>query len=199
MKNNHSMWAGTGLLIAALGVGIYGMSSSMASSRYNSGYDSDEHERDEHNRSYSISSRFQNRVNPLYEEECGSCHMAYPASLLPPEGWLKNLDNLAEHYDENAEVDVETLAQLESYLIDGSASLRFDYRRWMRRGNGEIPARITELPNFQHEHDEIPLKYVSGNDKVNSFSQCNACHKSAQQGDFDEDNVVIPGVGRWDD
>ena len=26
---------------------------------------------------------------PLYKEECGSCHIAYPAVLLPPGSWQK--------------------------------------------------------------------------------------------------------------
>ena len=61
------------------------------------------------------------------------------------------------------------------------------------------PLRITELPYFVHEHDEIPARLIADNDKVESLSQCNACHRGAERGQFDEDDVVIPGFGRWDD
>lgn len=194
MKNKHSMWAGSILLLGVLGTGIYGMGVSIASSKYDRG-----HERSERHDYYRSSGRTELRQDPLYEEECGSCHMAYPAGLLPADGWQKNLQNLDDHYGENAEVDDATLQQLQQYLVVASQQRQGDYRKMFRNLGSEIPARITELPYFRHEHDEIPLRYVSGNDKVGSFSQCNACHKRAQQGDFDEDNVDIPGLGRWDD
>ena len=40
--------------------------------------------------------------NPLYQEECGSCHMAYPPGLLPGRSWEKLMTGLADHFGENA-------------------------------------------------------------------------------------------------
>jgi len=34
---------------------------------------------------------------------------------------------------------------------------------------------------------------------VGSFARCEACHRGAEQGDFDEHGVRIPGHGNWDD
>jgi hypothetical protein len=66
-------------------------------------------------------------------------------------------------------------------------------------GFNDTPIRITELPYFTRKHREVPERMVSGNPDVGSFTQCDACHKDAAKGKFDEDTVVIPGFGRWDD
>ncbi|MBT6616074.1 MAG: cytochrome C, partial [Deltaproteobacteria bacterium] len=31
------------------------------------------------------------------------------------------------------------------------------------------------------------------------LSNCTSCHKEAEKGIFDDDTVLIPGYGRWDD
>jgi mono/diheme cytochrome c family protein len=31
------------------------------------------------------------------------------------------------------------------------------------------------------------------------MSHCNACHQRAEQGSFSEREIVIKGIGRWDD
>jgi hypothetical protein len=63
----------------------------------------------------------------------------------------------------------------------------------------DTPLRITELPYFRHEHDEIPKRLVKDNPEVGGFSQCDSCHQDAKQGYFSENRVTIPGYGRWDD
>ena len=67
------------------------------------------------------------------------------------------------------------------------------------KSSGPWPLRITELRGFKSEHNEIPQRFIQGNDKIGSLSQCDSCHKDAQRGYFDEDRIVIPGFGRWDD
>jgi hypothetical protein len=42
--------------------------------------------------------------NANYDEECGSCHMAYSPGLLPKKSWMKVMGNLEEHYGDNAEL-----------------------------------------------------------------------------------------------
>ncbi len=39
--------------------------------------------------------------NPLYSEECGACHLAYPPSLLPQASWRGIMDGLADHFGED--------------------------------------------------------------------------------------------------
>lgn len=40
---------------------------------------------------------------------------------------------------------------------------------------------------------------ITANQEIKSFSRCEACHGRADQAIFDEDEVRIPGHGRWDD
>ncbi len=137
--------------------------------------------------------------NALYIEECGSCHMAYPAQMLPAKSWRKIMAGLEDHFDENAELDIESQKTIEEYLVGSSGYSGGKYRKMFRNLGNQSPLRITELPYFRHEHDEIPSRFFKDNDKLNSLSQCSACHRNAEKGWFDEDDVFIPGVGRWDD
>jgi hypothetical protein len=136
-------------------------------------------------------------MKQAYVEECGSCHMAYPAKLLPERSWRKIMAGLEDHFGENAELDATTRGEIENFLV--RESTRPTYRKLFRNLGDATPLRITELPYFVHEHDEIPARFLAGNERVQSLSQCNACHRDAERGRFDEDDVVIPGFGRWDD
>jgi len=87
-KMNKTMWIGTLMLAAVLGFGLYGVGNSLASGGY--GHDDDDDERGEHGwRGGPAPSAMLREESKLYREECGSCHLAYPAQLLPPAGWQK--------------------------------------------------------------------------------------------------------------
>ncbi|MGD8484742.1 MAG: diheme cytochrome c [Thioalkalispiraceae bacterium] len=138
----------------------------------------------------------------LYTEECASCHMAYPAWLLPARSWHKIMANLDSHFGDNASLDPDSLKTLTQYLLDNSADnhasrLAKKLQRKVPRSN--TPMRISELPYIRHEHDEIPSRYIKHNPRVKSLSNCAACHQGAEQGSFNEHRVSIPGYGRWDD
>ena len=192
MKQKLIIISGYVLLASILGYSIYGMGKSLASGNFEHlGGESNHEEVEDHD---GLALRNQ---NPLYLEECGSCHMAYPAQLLPSESWQKLMRGLEDHFGENAELDSVTSREIENYLTLASAS--YSYKKMLRNLGSQRPLRITELPYFIHEHEEIPSKLIQGNDKVSSLSQCNACHQKAERGQFDEDDVYIPGFGRWDD
>jgi hypothetical protein len=140
--------------------------------------------------------------NPLYEEECGSCHFAYPPSLLPQRSWQAIMSGLDDHFGDNAELDTQTQQTLEKYLAENSADYAANRRsQKMLRGLAEnkTPLRITELRQFRHEHDEVPQRVFKNNPDLSSFSQCPACHQDAKQGYFSERQIKIPGYGSWDD
>lgn len=137
-----------------------------------------------------------------YQNECSSCHMAYPAGLLPARSWQKIMTGLDSHFGDNAELDSENYKIISNFLINNSAD-KSDYRRSvkiMRSLNADdTPIRITELPYIKRKHHEVPDKMIKLNPKVNSLSNCNACHAEADKGLFNEHGVRIPGYGRWDD
>jgi hypothetical protein len=195
MKSKNNMAAGYVLMAAILGFSFYGLGQSLASGEYESDdhdLDHEYHEEYEHNGQQVAGS-----ANPVYLEECASCHMAYPAGLLPARSWRKIMAGLEDHFGESAELDTQSRQQIEDYLVRESEHVT--HRKLFRNLGDETPLRITRLPYFVHEHDEIPARLVGDNDKVKSLSQCNACHRGAERGQFDEDDVVIPGFGRWDD
>lgn len=169
--------------------------------------DDDKYEREEHEgnfltRIFSKKSGVSPVKSTLYKEECGSCHFAYQPGLLPARSWKKMMGDLENHFDENAELDKETQTKLTKYLVDNAAD-QSNYKRSRRimnsLGKNDAPLRITETPYFIRKHDEIPKRMVKDNPKLGSFSKCAACHTNADKGSFDEDEVRIPGVGRWED
>jgi hypothetical protein len=121
---------------------------------------------------------------PAYRDECGSCHLAYPPGMLPASAWHRQMDRLAKHYGSDASLDETTHKAIADWLAANAGD--------ERRSRGAPPEdRITRTAWFVHEHDEVPAatwKRAS----VKSASQCNACHRQADQGDFDEDAVRIP-------
>ncbi len=140
--------------------------------------------------------------NPVYQQECGDCHMAYPPGLLPADTWQRIMTGLEDHFGDNAELDASTGKQISDYLLANSAD-KSDYRRSRRFAkidtNNSDNMRISGTPYFRHEHKEIPARLVTGNNDVNSFSNCNNCHLKAEQASFRERDIIIPGYGRWDD
>lgn len=140
-------------------------------------------------------------ANPAYVKECGSCHFAYQPGFLPSESWVKLMAGLADHFGDNAELSPEDQKAITEYLTANSAekSRVKASVKIIRSLGGAKPLRITETPYFIHEHREIPVKLYKENEKVKSLSHCNRCHVSAAEGSFNEHEVNIPGVGRWED
>ena len=62
------------------------------------------------------------------------------------------------------------------------------YRRDILRGlpRGAAPQRITELPKWVHEHDEVSAAEWRAKD-VGSKVNCPACHVDADKGYFEDD------------
>ncbi len=140
--------------------------------------------------------------NKRYLEECGSCHFAYQPGLLPAASWAKLISGLDEHFGENAELPKEEREEIGSYLMNNAADraasgISAKFMRSLRER--QVPLRISEIPYFVKEHDELPRRMVQDNPEVKSFARCDACHTDAAEGIFDEHAVRIPGFGRWED
>ncbi|ROR34642.1 diheme cytochrome c [Inmirania thermothiophila] len=136
-----------------------------------------------------------------YVEECGACHMAYPPALLTAAEWARIMDRLDAHFGDDASLDPATAARVRAYLEAHAG----DRRPGVRARRRPAPAtadglpRITTTRYFLRKHDEVRRRWVVENPEVGSFANCPACHTRAAQGLFDEDDVRIPGHGRWED
>jgi hypothetical protein len=148
-------------------------------------------------------------VNATYSQECGSCHMAYQPGLLPGDAWAQIMSpaGLSDHYGDDASLADDVRTDIATFLLNNSADQaeRSRSRAFAvsaspsAPGEGTTLPRITETRYFTHEHDEIPARLVTGNPQVGSFSQCNSCHRGAAEGVYNEQQVSIPGHGRWED
>ncbi|WP_210394808.1 diheme cytochrome c [Motiliproteus sediminis] len=194
MKEKLSAWRwalGSLLLSSALATGLWGLGSSdvMADrGSYTRGDDD----------SSGGNRRGRAPANAQYQEECGSCHLAYPPHLLGGEQWQQMMNGLEDHFGENAELDAATTEALSAYLVGNAADNgRYNNRRYASNNLDQL--RISQQSFFLRKHDEIPTNWVVDNPEIGSFSRCDACHQNAAKGDFDEHGVVIPGHGRWDD
>jgi Dihaem cytochrome c len=121
---------------------------------------------------------------PAYQQECGACHLAYPPGLLPAPSWQRLMGGLGQHFGTDATLDAASARQIGAWLQAHAGT--------GRRVSAAPPEdRITRSPWFVRKHDEVSAatwKRAS----IQSPANCAACHRGAEQGDFDEDRVRIP-------
>ncbi|MBI5970537.1 MAG: diheme cytochrome c [Deltaproteobacteria bacterium] len=131
--------------------------------------------------------------NQVYAQECSLCHYLYQPGLLPERSWEKLMKESNDHFGENLGLDEKTASEILSYLKANCAEKTRNKRakRILSSVGGAVPLRVTETPYMKGEHRRIKAE-VFKRPSIQSFSNCAACHKTAAQGDFDEDNVSIP-------
>lgn len=121
-----------------------------------------------------------------WKEECGGCHVAYPARLLPAAGWQQVMGNLGDHYGSDASIDDPVVvAKITGLLVRGSGdAAKFS-------AGQSMPLRITETRWFLREHDEVGAA-VWKRPSIKSAANCGACHQGAADGNFSERGIRIP-------
>ena len=131
--------------------------------------------------------------NPIYIENCGACHFAYQPELLPSSSWRSILDRLDDHFGDSLELDPETKGVILRYLEENAAEHSTAKRavKIMRSLGGTTPTRITDIPYIKEKHHEISASTFRRK-AIGSLSNCNACHKRAEEGVYDDDFVDIP-------
>ena len=121
---------------------------------------------------------------PLYQQECASCHIAYPPTLMPAASWSRVLNNLSRHFGSDASLDPVASRDIASW-VKGHAGT-------YKRVSEEPPEdRITRTVWFGRKHREVAAttwKLAS----VKSPANCTACHTQADSGDFDERHIRTP-------
>jgi hypothetical protein len=120
------------------------------------------------------------------QAECGACHVAYPATLLPASSWQRLMATLPRHFGTDASLDAAAAAEIGAWLAAHAAPPD------ARRGREAPPDnRITRTAWFVREHREVPAA-TWARPAIKSASNCAACHGGAEQGNFNEDDVRIP-------
>lgn len=126
-------------------------------------------------------------------EQCGACHIPYPAQMLPARSWQKLLSDLSHHFGEDASLGDQDRAAVTGYLMthagDGLAGGREGARFLQGLSPLVTPLRITDTPYWRRRHSEIPQRRFS-DPKVKTAANCAACHNGRRGilwGLFDDD------------
>ncbi len=122
---------------------------------------------------------------PAYQQECASCHVAYPPGMLPAASWQRLMANLPRHFGTDASLDPATTQSLSTWLTANAGTYK--------RVTADPPPddRLTRAPWFARKHHEV-ASAVWQRPAVHSAANCVACHPQADKGDFNEHAVRIP-------
>lgn len=123
-------------------------------------------------------------LDPVYQQECSACHVAYPPGMLPAASWQRIINNLQHHYGTNASLDPAMVKQLSVWLEANAGTYK-------RVSEAPPQDRITRSAWFIRKHDEVAAS-VWARPSIRSASNCVACHTQANQGVFNEHDVRIP-------
>lgn len=119
--------------------------------------------------------------------ECSACHMAFQAAWLPKRSWEAIMNDLPNHFGEDASLPDDVRADITAYLVANAGDAK-TANRWVSRiKSTDTPLRITETPGWTRAHNgEVsPSSFTSA--KVKSKANCTACHAGAAKGWFEDD------------
>ena len=118
----------------------------------------------------------------VYVEECGSCHVPYPARGLPAASWRALMAGLDRHFGNDASLAPAQANAIRAWLVAGAGT---------RPADPAAPLRLTRAPWFVREHREVPAP-LWRSPAVKSATNCAACHRGAERGVFSEHDVRLP-------
>jgi len=119
-----------------------------------------------------------------YTQECGACHTAYPAGMLPAASWKRVMGGLARHYGTDASLEATASAPIAVWLQANAGTYK--------RVSEEPPQdRITLSAWFERKHRKVePAVWTLPS--VKTAANCSACHGSADMGIYSERGLRIP-------
>ncbi len=124
--------------------------------------------------------------NAAYRQECGSCHVAYPPKLLSAPSWRAVMGGLNAHFGVDASLEPAAQREIAAWL-EANAGRRDT------TAAGKPLLRISSTQWFRKEHRrEIAADKVRHPD-VKTFANCGACHAGAEQGNYSEREIRVPG------
>jgi cytochrome b len=130
--------------------------------------------------------------NPTVSEECGACHHPFHPSLLPRIAWVRLMAGLDDHFGEDASLPPAKRDAIAAYL-ERYAAEAWDTKAAHRFADvaPENPISITATPGWRRIHRHIaPGLFHSV--AVKAPSNCLACHRDADSGRFDPQEIVLP-------
>ena len=126
-------------------------------------------------------------TDQLTNNECGACHFAYPASMLPQASWKKIMVSLENHFGEDASLDAETLQLVTEYLIAEAGDTELWSSRFVHGLDTQNPPiRITETKYWIRRHPAISKENLQSG-LAGLKANCAVCHLEADNGHYKKD------------
>ncbi len=123
----------------------------------------------------------------LTKNECGACHFAYPASMLPEASWKKIMGSLENHFGEDASLDAQTTQYITKYLVAQAGSSENWSLKFVRGlDNRNPPIRITETKYWIRQHPGISKEKLQSG-LAGLKANCAVCHFGAENGYYEYD------------
>jgi hypothetical protein len=130
--------------------------------------------------------------DPMFAEQCGACHLAFPPCLASTATWNDILSDLPHHFGADATLSADQVAHIRAWL-DANAAEHWDNlpSHLLRRSAAGGSLRITDTPGWRRTHRHIP-DAVFATKPVYRRSDCEACHADAATGHFAPQWIAIP-------
>ncbi len=134
-------------------------------------------------------------LNANFDNECGSCHITYPPYLLPKESWVKMMNELDDHFGDDASLDEQTRVAILDFLEKNSAETSthkaaFKITKSLKNSDETIIA-VSSTPYWKAKHKDIDSK-VFDTQAVKNKANCIACHKEIDTGLLEKDLIALP-------
>lgn len=123
-----------------------------------------------------------------FEEECASCHMAFPPQMLHADSWRAMMGDLSRHFGSDASLDEKRRVAIADFLVANANGRKTGTTR---DAAGKPLLRITETARFEKKHREIAAATFK-RASIKSPANCRACHRQAVAGDYSERSINIP-------
>ncbi len=133
------------------------------------------------------------KEHPLFVNECASCHVLYPPSLLPEHSWRRMMADLENHFGDDASLDPADTQSILEYLVANAAehsSSEASVKILKSLPNQDIIA-VTQTPFWKRTHREIAPE-VFDHEKVKSKANCKACHGDIERGLIEDTAIKMP-------
>jgi len=137
------------------------------------------------------------KEHTLFFNECKSCHTLYPPYLLPKQSWVKMMDNLENHFGDDASLEASDKEFIKDYLVQNAAenSTKESAFKILKSIKDEEIIAITKTPYWKRRHSEID-KSIFTSKEIAAASNCKACHQNIEQGLLNDKDIKIPEIAK---
>jgi hypothetical protein len=115
--------------------------------------------------------------------------MTFPPSRLTKAAWTKIMDDLSNHFGDDATLDAKKVDHIKAYLLSEALDRKNDIRTkmrlkaWAKKGIVD-PIRIVDTPEWIGEHKSNRFRTMQ-QDVGFMGSNCSKCHLNGERGQYE--------------